>query len=127
MAREGRGDALTGTRGSRGPCAGRGLDGPTLDHTAIEIIDIRQILDAGERATNGLRRYLRVINGVATVTPLLGLLGTVLGMMPHPERAFLKWQWGWMPEEMRDAMPGQASPWLRMFQNARTWCEQTGS
>jgi biopolymer transport protein ExbB len=38
-------------------------------------------LDAGERAANGLRRYLRVINGVATVSPLLGLLGTVWGMI----------------------------------------------
>jgi biopolymer transport protein ExbB len=38
-------------------------------------------LDAGERAVSGLRRYLRVLNGVATVTPLLGLLGTVVGMI----------------------------------------------
>ena len=28
-----------------------------------------------------LRKYLRVINGVATVSPLLGLLGTVCGMI----------------------------------------------
>ncbi len=26
--------------------------------------------------------------------------GRHLVMMPHPERAFLKWQWGWMPEAM---------------------------
>ncbi|MEE8452422.1 MAG: MotA/TolQ/ExbB proton channel family protein, partial [Thermoguttaceae bacterium] len=45
-------------------------------------VEVEQaIIDAGERATNGLRRYLRVINGVATVTPLLGLLGTVVGMI----------------------------------------------
>ncbi len=45
-------------------------------------VEVEQgIIDAGERATNGLRRYLRLINGVATVTPLLGLLGTVLGMI----------------------------------------------
>jgi biopolymer transport protein ExbB len=46
---------------------------------AIEVE--RAILDAGERAVNGLRRYLRVFNGVATVGPLLGLLGTVFGMI----------------------------------------------
>jgi biopolymer transport protein ExbB len=45
-------------------------------------VEVEQaIIDAGERATNGLRRYLRVFNGVATVSPLLGLLGTVVGMI----------------------------------------------
>ena len=47
--------------------------------------------------------------------------GRHLAMMPHPERAFLKWQWGWMPEEWKKEL--KASPWLRMFQNARQWCE----
>jgi phosphoribosylformylglycinamidine synthase len=49
--------------------------------------------------------------------------GRHLAVMPHPERAFLSWQWGWMPDAIRQAMPGQASPWLKMFQNAREWCE----
>lgn len=45
-------------------------------------VEVEQaIIDAGERITNGLRRYLRLFNGIATVTPLLGLLGTVLGMI----------------------------------------------
>lgn len=45
-------------------------------------VEVEQaILDAGERQSNHLRRYLRVINGVATITPLLGLLGTVVGMI----------------------------------------------
>jgi biopolymer transport protein ExbB len=39
------------------------------------------IIDAGERVTTKLRKHLRVINGVATVSPLLGLLGTVVGMI----------------------------------------------
>jgi phosphoribosylformylglycinamidine synthase len=47
--------------------------------------------------------------------------GRHLVMMPHPERAFLKWQWGWMPRELERQL--EASPWLRMFQNAREWCE----
>jgi len=38
-------------------------------------------LDGGERAANQLRRYLRVFYGVANVGPLLGLMGTVLGMI----------------------------------------------
>jgi phosphoribosylformylglycinamidine synthase len=47
--------------------------------------------------------------------------GRHLVMMPHPERTFLTWQWGWMPDEWKRTMA--ASPWLRMFQNAREWCE----
>jgi biopolymer transport protein ExbB len=38
-------------------------------------------IDSGERAANHLRRYLRVFYGVANVGPLLGLMGTVLGMI----------------------------------------------
>jgi phosphoribosylformylglycinamidine synthase len=52
--------------------------------------------------------------------------GRHLAIMPHPERTFLKWQWPWMPEDWKAGANGQASPWLRMFQNAREWCEKTG-
>lgn len=45
-------------------------------------VEVEQaVLDGGERAVNGLRRYVRVFNGVSTITPLLGLLGTVVGMI----------------------------------------------
>ena len=45
-------------------------------------VEVEQaVLDAGERVTNSLRRYLRLLNGVATISPLLGLLGTVVGMI----------------------------------------------
>lgn len=45
-------------------------------------VEVEQaMLDAGERVANHLRKYLRVLNGVATVTPLMGLLGTVVGMI----------------------------------------------
>jgi phosphoribosylformylglycinamidine synthase len=48
--------------------------------------------------------------------------GRHLAMMPHPERTFLKWQWGWMPEDWKRDL--EASPWLKLFQNAREWCEK---
>ena len=41
----------------------------------------QSIMDAGERAANELRRFIRVFNGLATVSPLLGLLGTVFGII----------------------------------------------
>jgi biopolymer transport protein ExbB len=45
-------------------------------------VEVEQgIIDAGERVTNDLRKYLRIINGVSTVSPLLGLLGTVTGII----------------------------------------------
>ena len=45
-------------------------------------VEVEQaIIDGGERQVSELRAHLRVLNGVATVTPLMGLLGTVLGMI----------------------------------------------
>jgi len=45
-------------------------------------VEIEQAaIDACERELNHLRRYRRIFNGVATIAPLLGLLGTVVGLM----------------------------------------------
>lgn len=47
--------------------------------TSVEVE--QAILDSGERVTNQLRRHLRIMNGISQVAPLLGLLGTVVGMI----------------------------------------------
>ena len=47
--------------------------------------------------------------------------GRHLAMMPHPERTATLWQWGWMPTDWSQDL--EVSPWLKMFQNAREWCE----
>jgi biopolymer transport protein ExbB len=45
-------------------------------------VEVEQaIIDGGERQVAQLRNHLRVLNAVATVSPLLGLLGTVMGMI----------------------------------------------
>lgn len=45
-------------------------------------VEVEQaVMDAGERVADGLRRYLRLFHAVSNVAPLLGLLGTVLGMI----------------------------------------------
>ncbi len=54
------------------------------------------------------------------LTALCSRDGRHLAMMPHPERGFKIWQWPWKPEGWDN--PAFASPWLRMFQNAREWC-----
>ena len=45
-------------------------------------VEIEQaVIDGGERQIGLLKKRLRLLNGVATVTPLIGLLGTVIGMI----------------------------------------------
>lgn len=45
-------------------------------------VEVEQaIIDGGERQIGLLRKHLRVMNTVATVSPLMGLLGTVWGMI----------------------------------------------
>ena len=51
--------------------------------------------------------------------------GRHLAMMPHPERCFLMWQNPWYPSELGLDAKGPG-PWLRLFQNAREWCESLG-
>lgn len=50
--------------------------------------------------------------------------GRHLAMMPHPERCFLMWQYPWYPKDWKNVDPAGPSPWMRMFQNARDWCER---
>ena len=42
--------------------------------------------------------------------------GRVTILMPHPERVHRSVQMSWSPRSF-----GEASPWLRMFRNARVW------
>ncbi len=49
--------------------------------------------------------------------------GRHLALMPHPERAFMPWQLHYLPRSMQNI---EASPWLKMFQNAHAWCTGRG-
>jgi biopolymer transport protein ExbB len=45
-------------------------------------VEIEQaLIDAGERVATGLRKYLRLFNCICTISPMLGLIGTVFGMI----------------------------------------------
>jgi phosphoribosylformylglycinamidine synthase len=54
------------------------------------------------------------------ITALSSRDGRHMVLMPHPERLFKLWQWPYLPENWKSL---KASPWLKMFQNARAWCE----
>ncbi len=87
--------------------------------TEKSLAPIRYVDDSGERT----EVYPFNPNGSPHgITALCSPDGRHLAMMPHPERTFLKWQWGWMPEKWKANL--KASPWLTMFQNARIWCEK---
>jgi phosphoribosylformylglycinamidine synthase len=61
-------------------------------------------------------------SSISGYTALCSPDGRHLAMMPHPERSFLLWQWPWIPDKLRSKLT--TSPWLKMFQNAREWCEK---
>ncbi|WP_235935034.1 MotA/TolQ/ExbB proton channel family protein [Candidatus Laterigemmans baculatus] len=70
-------------------------------------VEVEQaVLDAGERVADGLRRYLRLFHAISNVAPLLGLLGTVLGMIQAFET--LSSTGGGSPSEMLAAGISQA-------------------
>ncbi|MGB7347608.1 MAG: MotA/TolQ/ExbB proton channel family protein [Pirellulaceae bacterium] len=46
------------------------------------MLEIEQaVMDAGDRVAERLRRFLRVFHAISNVAPLIGLLGTVIGMI----------------------------------------------
>ncbi len=51
-----------------------------IDRRSPEAVE-KSIEEAGEREVLKLRKYLRALSVIASVTPLLGLLGTILGMI----------------------------------------------
>ncbi len=39
------------------------------------------VMDAGDRVADGLKKFLRIFHAISNVAPLIGLLGTVIGMI----------------------------------------------
>lgn len=66
----------------RNPSAIANILAAALKRYGRPAVEVEQaVLDAGERETNTLRRHMRLLNAISNVTPLLGLLGTVMGMI----------------------------------------------
>jgi phosphoribosylformylglycinamidine synthase len=81
---------------------------------------VRYVDDRGKVTTTYPFNPSGSVGGIAA---LCSPDGRHLAIMPHPERTFLTWQWAWMPEEWKKTL--KASPWLKLFQNAREWCDKS--
>lgn len=91
-------------------------------HQAVDsgnnLAPIRFVNDDGEQT----EQYPFNPNGSKLgITGVCSRDGRHLAVMPHPERVFQSWQWPYWPAQWSDL---KASPWLKLFQNARQWCEE---
>jgi len=87
-----------------------------------ELVPMRYLDDDGKQT----QRYPENPNGSPDgIVGLCSRDGRHLAMMPHPERVTVwPWQWPYTPQAWTEgASRLKASPWLRMFQNARAWCD----
>jgi phosphoribosylformylglycinamidine synthase len=98
---------------------------PTLMDEVItqKLVSVVFVDDEGRRDGKISKSYPFNPNGSPFgITGLCTPDGRHLAMMPHPERSFLKWQWAWLPGDLKDGV--KESPWIQMFQNAREWCDR---
>lgn len=87
-----------------------------------ELVPMRYLDDDGKKT----QAYPMNPNG--SPDAIVGLCspdGRHMAMMPHPERlTVFPWQWPYAPQSwMEGPSRLNASPWMRMFQNARAWCD----
>jgi biopolymer transport protein ExbB len=76
----GRDEALALCEGNGSPIAE--IFAGALKKYGRSAVEVEQaVVDAGERVVSQMRKYLRLFNAISNLTPLLGLLGTVLGMI----------------------------------------------
>ena len=110
---------LRGMAGSRIPVAvshgeGRAQFSSESDRAAAKVA-LRYVDAEGARASS----YPANPNGsIDAIAGLTSADGRATLLMPHPERVFRTVQMSWHPPEW-----GEASPWLRMFRNARVWVD----
>ncbi|MBH9552931.1 phosphoribosylformylglycinamidine synthase [Inhella gelatinilytica] len=108
-----------GMAGSRMPIAvahGEGRADFTVQGAAQRVLPSMRFVDGAGHATEV---YPLNPNGsVGGLTAVTTADGRFTAMMPHPERVFRNAQLSWRGAAELDA----ASPWLRMFRNARIWC-----
>ncbi len=75
--REGAARAASGSRSPMGRILVRGIEVMAQDRETLETV----LTHAAEEEVRGLSRYLQALATIANIAPMLGLLGTVLGMI----------------------------------------------
>lgn len=110
---------LRGMQGARIPVAVSHGEGRAVfrdaAHAAQAQIALRYV------GPDGAANPAYPFNPNGSVDAIAGLTSTdgrATLMMPHPERVFRTVQLSWHPAQW-----GEASPWLRMFLNARVWVD----
>ena len=123
---ESRSVLLRGMEGSRLPIAvahGEGRvqfgDEPALERARMQNqLCLRYVDNYGRPA----KRYPSNPNGSPEgLTAFTSADGRATIMMPHPERVFRNVQLSWRPAEWT----GEEGPWLKLFQNARDFAEES--
>ena len=108
---------LRGMAGSRIPIAVAHGEGRAEFASAHDMQNAQVSLRYIENDGAVTERYPSNPNGSpGGITGLTTADGRVTIMMPHPERVFRTVQFSWAPDGW-----GEASPWLRLFRNARAW------
>ncbi len=113
---------LRGMAGTRLPVAVAHGEGRAVfadpAHVARVAVALRYV--GGDGAAS--ETYPSNPNGsVAGITGLCNDDGRVTLLMPHPERTLRMANFSWAPREWRARHGRDASPWQRMFDNARAW------
>jgi phosphoribosylformylglycinamidine synthase len=113
---------LSGMQGSLLPIAVAHGEGRMVFDSDITLNRLRKDVQLCVRYCDHFGRatehYPENPNGsVGGTTGLCSADGRVTIMMPHPERVFRNVQLSYCPP----GFIGEASPWLRLFQNARRW------
>ncbi|SNX28594.1 phosphoribosylformylglycinamidine synthase [Polynucleobacter meluiroseus] len=91
-----------------------------FDRLQNESLSVMRFVDSQGRPTE-----MYPLNPNGSAGGLTGVTtpdGRFTVMMPHPERVFRAVQMSWCPPEWLKT-PDGASPWMRLFRNARRWAE----
>lgn len=109
---------LRGMAGSRLPVAVAHGEGRAVFESAVDQAAARVALRFVDGEGGVASQYPLNPNGSPEgITGLTTHDGRATLMMPHPERTPRTLNLSWAPADWPDA-----SPWLRMFRNARVWC-----
>ena len=113
---------LQGMQGTRIPIVVSHREGQMAPETDLNNLKDTVCLRYIDQNGDPTQSYPANPNGSADgVTGLTSIDGRFTILMPHPERVFRTVQFSWHPPQW-----GEFSPWLRVFQNARTWVDKAG-